>query len=256
MGYLIVANGMPVGYGGASAVFSQANTGINMFEEYRGSEAPYLWVQVLRAYRHMFRCTRFIVNPYQIGAGNPEALKSGALWFYYRLGFRPVEPHIASLAAREMSRINSRRGYRSDVQTLRQLTRCDMQLRLRGAANSDYFNEEWVEVCAAGASSVLARQRAAERRAAARQAAKELMETLGTASVENWSRSEREALLRLAPIMSLVPDLEDWSRREKADLVRLMRAKGGDDERAYIQRLRAHRRLQRGLARYCRSRCA
>ena len=48
MGFLILSNGVPVGYGGTSALCRQANTGINIFDEYRGSEAPYLWIQVMR----------------------------------------------------------------------------------------------------------------------------------------------------------------------------------------------------------------
>ena len=251
MGYLIVANGMPVGYGGASAIFNQANTGINIFEEYRGSEAPYLWIQVLRAYHHLFGCNRFVINPFQFGAGNKEALKSGAFWFYYRLGFRPVEPEIARLAVAEIAKVKTQQDYRSDTRTLKQLTRCDMHLKLTGARKSEFFPEDWLEVCATGASSVLSRQHAVDRRAAARQAAVGLLATLGTEPDRGWSRNERRALLLQAPVMSLVGDLEHWSRREKDALVSLMKAKGGDQERDYILQLHGHEGLRLGLTRYC-----
>lgn len=33
VGYLIVSNGVPIGYGGASALFRHVNTGINIFDE-------------------------------------------------------------------------------------------------------------------------------------------------------------------------------------------------------------------------------
>lgn len=42
MGFLILSNGVPIGYGGSSTLFLQVNTGINIFDEYRGSEASYL----------------------------------------------------------------------------------------------------------------------------------------------------------------------------------------------------------------------
>ena len=42
---------------------------------------------------------KFVVKPYQFGKGNPEGLKSGAFWFYYRLGFRPVRDDIREQAA-------------------------------------------------------------------------------------------------------------------------------------------------------------
>jgi hypothetical protein len=254
MGYLIVANGMPVGYGGASALFNQANTGINIFEEYRGGEAPYLWIEVLRTYHHLFGCTRFVINPYQFGAGNSEALKSGAFWFYYRLGFRPVDPDIARLAVEETAKVKTRKDYRSDINTLKRFTHCDMHLKLSGARQSEFFREEWLELCAAGASGVLAGQTAVERRQAARQAAANLESVLRDGPGPGWTKSERQAFLLQAPTMSLVDDIESWSSTEKGDLVRLMKSKGGDLECDYVERLCAHEPLRLGLARYCRGR--
>ena len=35
---------------------------------------------------------RFVVEPSQFGGTNKEGLLSGAFWFYYRLGFRPIDP--------------------------------------------------------------------------------------------------------------------------------------------------------------------
>ena len=106
MGYLIVSNGTPVGYGGASLLFLQANTGVNIFDEYRGSEAAFLWVQVMRVFHHIAGCTRYIANAYQFGADNDEALQSNAFWFYYRLGYRPVSRNIRELASRELKKFN------------------------------------------------------------------------------------------------------------------------------------------------------
>jgi len=78
LGYLILSNGVPVGYGGSSVLFRQVNTGLNVFDDYRGSEAAFLWVQVMRVYHHITGCNRYIANPYQFGAENDEALQSGA----------------------------------------------------------------------------------------------------------------------------------------------------------------------------------
>ena len=90
MGYLIVSNGVRSVTGAEVFCFDRVNTGANIFDEYRGSEAAFLWVQVMRVYHHLTGCTRYIANPYQFGADNDEARKSGAFWFYYRLGYRPV----------------------------------------------------------------------------------------------------------------------------------------------------------------------
>ena len=82
MGYLILSNGVPIGYGGASLLFKQVNTGLNIFYEFRGIEAAYLWVQLMRVYHSLVGYTRFIANAYKIEHENSEALKSGAFWFY------------------------------------------------------------------------------------------------------------------------------------------------------------------------------
>ena len=94
-------------------MFRQVNTGINIFDEYRGSEASYLWVQVMRVYHALAGCTRFIANPYQFGGGNSEALKSGAFWFYRRLGFGASNPAVEKLAKSEEVRMRNEPGYRS-----------------------------------------------------------------------------------------------------------------------------------------------
>ena len=253
MGYLIVANGMPIGYGGASAIFHQANTGINIFEEYRGSEAAYLWGQVLRTYHHLFGCKHFVINPYQIGAGNTEALRSGAFWFYYRLGFRPAIRDITRLASAENAKMKACNNYRTDLKTLKRLTQCDMHLRLRGAKIDEYFEEGWLETCAAGATDILARQNAVERHAAAQEVANKLLRELGEETYSHWSRHEQRALLQQAPLISLVPDLKQWSKTERKKLIDLIRAKGGGCEKDYINRMRKHERLHWSLTKYCQS---
>ena len=97
-GYLLFANGVPIGYGGVTPLFRQANTGINIFDPFRGAEAAYLWTQMLRAFHTLYGSRRFVINPYQFGAGNAEAIQSGAFWFYYRLGFRPAHAKTRTLA--------------------------------------------------------------------------------------------------------------------------------------------------------------
>ena len=60
-----------------------------------------------------------LVDPYQIGLENPEAIGSGAFWFYRKLGFRPVQPEVLALAEREERRMRKTPGYRSSRRTLR-----------------------------------------------------------------------------------------------------------------------------------------
>ncbi|MFO1316643.1 MAG: hypothetical protein U1F58_13655 [Burkholderiales bacterium] len=55
-------------------------------------------LRILRAFHTLYGSGRFVVNPYQFGAGNAEAIASGAFWFYYRLGFRPAHALTRALA--------------------------------------------------------------------------------------------------------------------------------------------------------------
>lgn len=252
-GYLLLSNGMPIGYGGVSPLFRQANTGINIFDEFRGAESATLWGQALRAFRQLFKCHRFIVNPYQFGKGNSEAVGSGAFWFYYKLGFRPIDAGVAQLASREKKRCQKRPSHRSDRKILRQLAQSDLELRLPVCSRADRFEECWLETLSLGATQLLAAQPVSTRQLAMRRVVRDLCRTLQISSRRTWSSDERESFELLAPVVGLVlSEIESWSRREKRDLVTLMRAKGGRRELDFARRLASHDRLRLALAKYCR----
>ena len=252
MGFLIISNGVPVGYGGSSIVFRQVNSGINIFDEYRGSEAAFLWTQVMRVYHSLVGCTRFIANAYQFGEDNTEALKSGAFWFYYRLGFRPVLSSVRQLAAREADRIRRSRKYRSSTATLRQLASCDMHLLLPGSKASELFDEQWLSTSSMLATAALAAAECRTHEAAADQVASQLAGDLAIRNLDRWSAEERRAFRRIAPLVSAAAP-GTWSSDERRALHELLRAKGGDRELAYARKLFAHSRFRRSLIRACRS---
>jgi len=234
MGYLLLSNGVPIGYGGSSVLFRQVNTGVNIFDEYRGSEAAFLWVQVMRVYHSLVGCTRFIANPYQLGSGNTEALRSGAFWFYYRLGYRPVDAAIRKLAQAEDVKIRRKSGYRCDLRTLAKLASCDMHLTLPAARQSELFDEAWLSTSSGLATRVLGCAGGRSRRAAANRVARQLAEDMGIRSLQNWSQEERQGLLALAPFLVAV-DPSDWSGEQKRDIRHLLRAKGGKRELQYAK---------------------
>ncbi|NOX68298.1 MAG: hypothetical protein GXP15_03855 [Gammaproteobacteria bacterium] len=252
MGYLIVSNGSPIGYGGASAVFHQVNTGVNIFDEYRGSEAAYLWVQVMRVYHHLFGCTRFIANAFQFGGDNAEALQSGAFWFYYRLGYRPVRTAVRELAQREARRIRRNRSYRCNLPVLRRLASCDMHLTLPGARKSELFKEHWIETSSMLATRELAAARAATRQASADHVAKRVARELGIRSMNDWSVNERRAYRQLAPIVATTGPAS-WPAAEKRSMRTLLRAKGGLTEATYARQLCEHSHFLATLRSRCQS---
>jgi hypothetical protein len=251
MGFLIVSNGVPIGYGGSSMLFRQANTGINIFDEYRGGEAAWLWVQVMRVFHALSGCTRFIANPYQFGSENAEALKSGAFWFYYRLGYRPVDGKVRKLARNEFAKLRKKTDHRTPVEILRKLATCDMHLALPGARQAEFFDEGWIETTSLLATRELNRSGQPSRRKAEDLVAHELAGALGIRSMDDWSTEERRWFVRFAPIVAAAAPAS-WTATEKRSMVALMRAKGGRLERDYARQLGAHERFFTALKKACR----
>jgi hypothetical protein len=232
-GYLLLSNGVPIGYGGVTALYRQANTGVNLFESFRGSEAAFLWAQTLRVFRTLFGVRRFLVNPYQFGAGNAEAIKSGAFWLYYRLGFRPIAADLSRLAASEWQELRTVRGYRTPAATLRRLARDDLELVLPGARRGDRLPEAWLSALALRASEQLSAAGGLDRNADAAVVAARVARALGARNRERWPRAEREAFLALAPLVALL-DLRALGQRSRTRLVALMRTKGHVREVGYV----------------------
>ena len=247
-GYVMLANGIPIGYGGVTPLYRQANTGLNIFPSFRGGEAAFLWVAALRAFHSLFGVTRFVVNGTQIGDGNPEAIRTAALWFYYRLGFRPSDRKRRALAHREFARLRDRRA-RTSPAMLRTLAAGDLWLDLPGYRRQDYFDEAWLVECSRRTTLLLAAQESADPDAAAHAVTARVAHALGARGMTSRSRSERQAFHHLAPVCALLPGVERWSMASRAALVRLMLSKGLPQEREFVTMARRDRRFYPGLIR-------
>lgn len=243
-GYLLMKNGVPVGYGGGWPFLATCRTGINVFPAFRGGESSWLFAQVLRVYRHHFGVSRFLVEPYQFGAGNREGLSSGAFWMYYRLGFRPVERRLRGLAAAEAERIRRGSGYRSPLATMRALAESDIALDL---APTDAAMRIDAGELSLAVSRHVADAYAGDRRAAEAAAIERTERVLGARDWPRWPAAEARAFRSLAQVVALVPDLDRWTHDERAACIALMRAKGADDDAPFFRALAAHRRLAEGL---------
>jgi len=124
-GGMYFKNGVPIGYvevlwprepeGGRMEV------GFNLYYTFRQGETAWLYARLLKLYRERYRVTSFLVDPYQLGHDNEEAIESGSFWFYYKMGFRPVSPGVARLAELELQKIARRPEYRTPPATLRKL---------------------------------------------------------------------------------------------------------------------------------------
>lgn len=246
-GYLLVSNGVPIGYGGVTPLFRQANTGINIFDPFRGSEAAFLWTEMLRAFHTLFGVGRFIVNGYQFGEGNSEAINSGAYWFYHRLGFRPSTPRLRKLAEREAARLSRPGAAKSSKAVLKALAEGDLYLDLPGFDEADHFDEALLPHLGAAAARILSAEPVASRAEAEARIAERLAPALGVKSMHAWTAAERRGFARLAPVVSIVGEVSGWPDEDKRGLVAMLRAKGSPQESDFAQAARRTPRFFRSL---------
>jgi len=246
-GYVVSRNRVPIGYGGGWMFLGRCEIGVNIFDEFRSGESALAFAQVLRVYRRHFRAAYFTVDPFQLGAGNTEAIRSGAFWFYYRLGFRPVDRKSASLAEEEHRRLSLGRGYRSPPGALRRLARSRLRLDVYASRKGGDHVPEIIDIGVA-VTRWIGKRFAGDRRAAEAWSARRAAEVLGAGSLAHWPDEERAAFERLSPLVAMVQALALWPRRDRQSLVRLMRAKGGLGERSYVLRMQSHAGFREKLA--------
>lgn len=126
IGYTLFKNGLPIAYGGSWIWADQAKFGLNILEPYRGGESGYVMCQLLRVYQQVFGLKMIEVDAYQFGLDNPDGIRSGAYWFYYRYGFRSMTPELCALAEQEKLKMKRNPSYRSSEKTLVTFTGSNM----------------------------------------------------------------------------------------------------------------------------------
>ena len=104
-GAMFTRNGLPVGYGVGVVLFDRVEIAVNVFPAFRSGESAFLIEQFFRVFYHHFGSRLFLVQRGQMGYGDDEPLKSGAFWFYYKLGFRALDAGVRDLAEQEHQKI-------------------------------------------------------------------------------------------------------------------------------------------------------
>lgn len=249
-GFVAARNRVPVGYGGGWVFFERCEIGVNLFEEFRGGESAFVFSQVLRVYARHFRARQFIVDPYQFGADNQEAIQSGAFWFYHRLGFRPIEAAVRRLADAELSRIGRDPARRSPPRVLKRLAASKLFLDVGAARPAARFAPVAPDLVELGLALTgwIGRRFRGDRDAAQRWAVRRVAQALGVSTRDGWRANERVWFERLAPLVAMAPELSRWAPSERRALAAVLRLKGGPRERAYALTLQQHSRLQSGFA--------
>jgi hypothetical protein len=225
-------NGVPAGYVELLSLFEWAETGFNLYYTFREGESAWLYARLLHLFHQVLGVNTFSVDPYQIGLENQEAIDSGAFWFYRKLGFRPVDPKVAGLVAREERKLCETPGHRSSERTLEKL-----------AAGYILFEGPGAEVGAWDRFRVRNLGLAVQRRTAR-------YFDGNPEAIERAARVCSERHLGIASsgglslFLSVVPDLKRWTKEEKLAARMILQAKESGEESRYLRLMQRHPRLR------------
>src|ERR1019366_3528654 len=229
---LTLKNGVPINYIEGISLFEWMEVGFNTFYAFRDGETAWIYSKVLHFLHQLARVTCFSVYPYQLGHENEEAIKSGAFWFYRKLGFRPGRPELQKLVEREEQKIAADPKYRTPPRTLKRLAAGHGFYELPGseAGAWDGFSTRNVGLQINrrmardfGGDAVLMSEHS--RRA---------LERILRVNTSSWKPLEKAAFDNFALVLADVPGLRAWTQEEKADLVQIIRAKSKPDEMLYL----------------------
>jgi hypothetical protein len=227
MGYLVFKNGLPVAYAAVWILFDSARIGLNVFADYRGGEAKYIFDQVLQLHAHVYNLKRFTVDPYQVGKENSDGINSGAFWVYYHAGFRPLEKEQRELAAAEALKIKTTKGYRSPASVLKTLANSRLELVLNKTAVG--FDATDLSRIYAG---ILAKKYKSKRKAAEAAGIKKLA---GILQVKNYLDNNMNFILKSWAVLLLSNEKElQGNGPLKKALKKLFVLKAAGSEEAYI----------------------
>lgn len=245
-GMLTLRNGVPVGYVLASVLFASSEVAYNVFETYRGTDAAHIYGRVLAVVRHLFGAEEFTIVPFQLGHENPEALLSGAWWFYQKLGFRPRAASARRRMRRELERMRADPRHRSSLATLKELARENLFWG-QGPRRADVLGVLPLANVGLRVTEYLARRFGSHRERARATCAREAARLLGLSSLAGFSPGERLAWRRWSPLVLILPGVARWSLEARRALAQVVRAKGGRRESDFVLLFDRHRPLRRAL---------
>jgi hypothetical protein len=182
-----------------------------------------------------------------MGEGNPEAIESGAFWFYRKLGFRADNPRVEALAQREQARIRAEPEYRSNAAMLRRLSHTEVSFDLSGGRCAPFdFGALGVAL-----SRFVGQRFDGDRERAERQCSRRLAALVELHPDAERSPSKGATFRALAPLLMMIDELPTWSRAERAALRTAVRAKGGAVEAKAARAFGRHPRLGNALRQLC-----
>ncbi len=253
----LVKNGVAVGYIEALGFFERMEVGFNVYYAFREGESAWMFARVVKFLREALGATSFSMDPYQIGHENEEAIKSGAFWFYRKLGFRSTDPKLRALTEKEEKRLSADPSYRTPASVLRRLASKNLIYDLGDGSqrrhspvavhNSrfswDRFHIRNLSLAVVGR---MARKFSGDAGRIRRASEASVARALGVRP-DRWPAGEREAFADLALVLDLIPDLPRWPAEDKHAVAEIIRAKAGPRESRYLRLLQGHTRLRAAL---------
>ncbi|MBP6334248.1 MAG: hypothetical protein KA444_02160 [Bacteroidia bacterium] len=238
VGYMVYKNRIPCAYGGAWIFGNKAKIGLNIFSSFRGGESAYIFSQIIRTYKKRFQLRYFEAEPYQIGKDNPEGILSGAFWFYYKLGFRPHQVELRSLADNEFTIISSDKKYKTPASTLKKLANSMMFLDTKNPGSQ--MKEDLPDSLRISGqiSQFIAEKFQGDRTSAMEYFTREVKKKSGISKVFFKTHYERVMFETLLPLLYFLCVKKSINKKETKQLISLVRAKASSTELIYTQQTR------------------
>lgn len=245
IGFFAFKNQMPYAYGGTWLLGSMAKIGLNIFPSYRGGESAWFFAQLMRIYYQVFRPDYFIAEPYQVGRDNPEGIKSGAFWFYYKLGFRPLGKSHQILAAKEFTKLKSGNIKKTPVKTLEHLVKEELVFGINKNPGISKTKIDTIQLSAV-ATNFIKKKFHGDIEKAYQHSSMAILKEL------NIKNDKKRYLLQngieeLAIYLYAAGGIKQWSKKEKQLLLELVQEKINGTDSNYAQLLRSHAALNKCL---------
>ncbi len=239
---LTLKNGVPINYIEGISLFEWMEVGFNTFYAFRDGETAWIYSKVLHFLHQLTRVSCFSVYPYQLGHENEEAIKSGAFWFYRKLGFRPGRPELLAITRKEEAKMTRDPAHRTSPRILRKLAAEHVFYEF-----GDGLPGQW-DTFSTRRIALAVQQRMAEEFGGdpekLRRAATEALSQNLHVDIRRWNPLEQAAFADFASVLSLAPELRQWTNLQKQALVDVIRAKVAADESKYLRLLQQHQGLK------------
>jgi len=244
---MIFKNGVPVGYFEGLSLCERMESGFNFYYTFREGETAWIYAKTLSVFKQLLGVTAFSLDPYQIGHENEEGIESGAFWFYRKLGFRPTRRELLNLTLAEEKKMATRPGYRTSARTLRKLAAGYMIFESAQATRGEWDRFQ-VRKIGLAVQRRMASKFGGDAEKIRSESLKSVTRLLGL-RITDWKQTELCAASDLSLVLSLIPDLGRWSADEKRDVIRIIRARVGAQESAFLRLLQRHARLRAAIIR-------